>query len=128
MNKNRNKNTLGSDWRKKIRTLKNVNVTGSYKKKCVSLIELFLDSDSFYFIIAYISLVNVQTNYCNNNLLILDVKQLNTIMKLYYFYALKELWDVQGKIKMYYGLSRVKKAAIRKKSIAEKGRCKSFSS
>ena len=40
-----------------------------------------------HFIIAYrISLVNVQTNYCYNNLLILDVKQLNKIMKLYYFY------------------------------------------
>ena len=42
------------------------------------------------FIIAYhISLVNVQTNYSNNNLLTLDVKQLNKIMKLYYFYTLK---------------------------------------
>ena len=35
-----------------------------------------------HFIIAYhISLVKVQANYCNNNLLILDVKQLNKIMK-----------------------------------------------
>ena len=52
------------------------------------------------FIITYnISLVNVQTNYCNNNLLILDVKQLNKIMKLCYFYTLKALWA--GKIKMY---------------------------
>ena len=43
-------------------------------------------------IIAYhISLANFPTNYCNNNLLILDVKQLNKIMKLYYFYALKAL-------------------------------------
>ena len=40
------------------------------------------------FIITYrFSIVNVQTNYCNINLLILDVKQLNKIMKLYYFYA-----------------------------------------
>ena len=63
-----------------------------------------------HFIIAYhISLVKVQTNYCNNNLLILDVKQLNKIMKLYYFYTLKALWDGQGKIKMYYGMPRVKK-------------------
>ena len=38
------------------------------------------------FIIAYyISPMNVQANYCNNNLLILDVKQLHKIMKLYYF-------------------------------------------
>ena len=28
-----------------------------------------------------------------DNLLILDVKQLNKIMKLYYFYTLKALWD-----------------------------------
>ena len=63
-------------------------------------IDLFLDSDSF--IIAYhIFLMNVQTNSCNNNLLILDVKQLNKIMKLYYFYTLKALWDGQGKILMY---------------------------
>ena len=33
-------------------------------------------------------------------------------MKLYYFYALKALWDDQGKIKMYYGMSRVKKQEI----------------
>ena len=70
------------------------------------------------FIIAYhISLVDVQTNYCNNNLLILDVKQLNKIMKLYYFYTLKALWDGQGKIKMYYGMSRVKKQLSEKISI-----------
>ena len=45
--------------------------------------------------------MNVQTNSCNNNILILDVKQLNKIMKLYYFYTLKALWDGQGKILMY---------------------------
>ena len=40
-------------------------------------IGLFLDSDSF--IITYhISLVSVQTNYCNNNLSILDVKQIKS--------------------------------------------------
>ena len=45
-----------------------------------------------HFIIAYhICIVNVLTNYYNNNLLILDVKQLNRIMKLYYFYTLKAL-------------------------------------
>ena len=70
------------------------------------------------FIIAYhISQVNVQTNYCNNNLLILDVKQLNNIMKLYYFNTLKALWDGQGKIKMYYGMSRVKKQLSGKRHI-----------
>ena len=41
--------------------------------------------------------MNIQTNYCNN---FSEVKQLNEIMKLYYFYALKELWDSQDKIKM----------------------------
>ena len=77
-------------------------------EKKVFLIDFFLDSDSF--IITYhISLVNVQSNYCNNNLLIVDVKQLNKIMKLYYFYTLKGLWGDQGKIKMHYGMSRVKK-------------------
>ena len=71
-----------------------------------------------HFIIAYyISLVNVQTNYCNNNLLVLDVKKLNKIMKLCYFDTLKALWDGQGKITMYYGMPRVKKAAIGKRSI-----------
>ena len=45
---------------------------------------------------------------------ILDVKQLNKIMKLYYFYTLKALWNVQGKIKMYYGMSSVKKQLARK--------------
>ena len=59
--------------------------------------------------------MNVQTNYCNNNLLILDVKQLKKIMKLDYFYTLKVLWDGQGKIMMYYGMSR------RKSNYQEKG-------
>ena len=62
-----------------------------------------------HFIIAYhISLVKTQDNYCNNNLLILDVKQLNKIIKLYYFHALKALWDGQGKTKMYYGCPGLK--------------------
>ena len=40
-------------------------------------------------------------------------------MKLYYFYTLKELWDEQGKIKMYHdGMSRIKKQLSGKKSIA----------
>ena len=71
-----------------------------------------------HFIIAYhISLVNVEANYCNNNLLILDVKQLNKIMKFHYFYTLKALREGQGKIKMYYGMSRVKKQLSSKRSI-----------
>ena len=64
--------------------------------------------------------MNVQSNYCNNNLLILDVKQLNKIMKLYNFSTLKALWDCQGKIKMYYGMSRVKKQLSGKNSIGSK--------
>ena len=53
----------------------------------------------------HISLVNIQTNYCNDNQLILDLKQGNKIMKLYYFYTLKALWNSQGKINMYYFLT-----------------------
>ena len=49
------------------------------------LIGLFLDSD---FIITYhIPLVSVQTGYCINNLLIMDVRQLNKIMKPHCFYT-----------------------------------------
>ena len=62
--------------------------------------------------------MNIQTEYRNNNLLILCVKQLNKIMKLYYFYTLKALCDDQGKIKMYYGRSRVKKELSGKRSFA----------
>ena len=58
--------------------------------------------------------MSVQTNYCNDNLLILDVKQLNKIMELCY---LKALWDGQGKFKMYHGMSRVEKQLSRKRSI-----------
>ena len=50
-------------------------------------------------------------------MLILDVEQLNKIIKLYYFYTLKALWDGQGKIKMYYGISRVKKQLSGKRFI-----------
>ena len=63
--------------------------------------------------------MNIQTNDCSNNLLILDVKQLNKIVKLYYFYTLKALWDGQGKIKMYYGMFRVKKQLPGKSSIPD---------
>ena len=38
-------------------------------------------------------------------------------MKLYYFYTLKAPWDGRGKIKMYYGMSRVKKQLSGKRSI-----------
>ena len=51
-------------------------------------------------------MTNYIPHFSNNNLLILDVKQLNKIMEFYY---LKALWDVQGKIKMHYGKSTVKK-------------------
>ena len=39
-------------------------------------------------------------------------------MKLNYFYTLKALWDGQGKIKMYYEMSRVKKQLSGKRYIA----------
>ena len=79
---------------------------------------VYLFSIVTHFIIAYhISLVKVQTNYCNNDLLILDMKQLNKIMKLYYFHTLKALWHGQGKIKMSYGMSRVKKKLSGKRYI-----------
>ena len=60
--------------------------------------------------------MDVQTNNCNYNLpLNLDVKQLNKIVKFYYFYTLKALWYSQGKVTIYYGMVRVKKVAIGKK-------------
>ena len=74
-----------------------------------------------HIVIAYhISLVNFQTNYGNNNILILDVKQLNKITKLCYFYTVKAQWDAQGKIKMNYRISRVKKQLSGKRSIPYK--------
>ena len=78
------------------------------------LIDLFLDSDSFYNCIRHFS--SERSNFGCKMDVILDVKQLNKIMKLYYFYTLKALWNVQGKIKMYYGMSRVKKQLARKRS------------
>ena len=67
----------------------------------------------------HISLVKVQTNYCNNNIpLTLDVKQLNKTIKLYYFHNLKALWDGKSKTKMYYGIFRIKKQLSGKKSVA----------
>ena len=50
----------------------------------------------------------------------MNVKQLNKIIKLYCFRTLKALWDEHGKIKMYYGISRVKKQLTGKRSIKEK--------
>ena len=38
-------------------------------------------------------------------------------MKIYYFYTLKALWDGQGKLKMYYGMSKVKKQLSGERSI-----------
>ena len=71
-----------------------------------------------HFIITYhIFLAKVQINYCNMNLLILDVKQLNKFITRYHFCALKAMWDGQGKIKMYYGRSKVKKQLSGKRSI-----------
>ena len=84
--------------------------------KSISAIDLF--SIVTYSIIAHhVSLVKVQTNYYNNNILILDVKKLNKMMKLYHFRNLKALWDGQGKIKMYFGMYRVKKKLSGKMSI-----------
>ena len=74
-----------------------------------------------HLIIAYhVSLVTAQTNYCNNNLLILDLKLLNKTMKLYYFHALKALLDSLGKIKIYYGMFRVKMQLSEKRSITSR--------
>ena len=74
-----------------------------------------------HFIVGYhISLENIATNYCNNNIFVLDVKQLNKTTKLYYFNTLKALRDGQGKIKMYYGMPRVKKQLSGKRSIGSK--------
>ena len=81
---------------------------------CMANRRFSLNNDSF--MIAYhISLVKVQANCWNNNLLILDVKQLNKIMKLYYFHTLKVLSDGQDKTNRYYGMSRVKKQLSGKK-------------
>ena len=40
-------------------------------------------------------------------------------MKLGCSYTLKALWDGQGKIKMYYGMSRIKKQLSEKRTIAD---------
>ena len=40
-------------------------------------------------------------------------------MKLYYFYTLKALWDGQGKIKIHYGMCKVKKQLSGKRSIKQ---------
>ena len=40
-------------------------------------------------------------------------------MELYYFHTLKALWDGLGKIKLYYGKSRVKRQLSGKRSILE---------
>ena len=85
----------------------------AWGNKAMQGIYLFFDSDLFYNCIPHFS----QSNYCNNNLLLVDVRQLNKIMKLYYFYTLKAPWDDQGKMKIHYGMSRVKKQLSGKRSI-----------
>ena len=67
--------------------------------------QTFLSTVTHFIIANHISLANVQTNYCSNNLLILDVKQLNKIID----FKSTVLWEGLGKIKMDYGMSRVKK-------------------
>ena len=47
-------------------------------------------------------------------------------MKLYYFYTLKALWDGQGKIKMHYKMSRVKKRQPEKRSLSINDNTKSY--
>ena len=72
-----------------------------------------------HFIIAYhISLVKAPTNYCHNDLLILDLKQLNKIMKLYYLHALKALLDSHGKIKIYNGISLELKSSYKEEGLS----------
>ena len=85
-------------------------------KKLLPEIDFFLHCDSFHNCIPHFS-SEIQTNYCNNNPLTLGVKQLNKIIKLYFFHTLKALGDGQGKIKMYYRMSRVKKQLLGKRSI-----------
>ena len=85
--------------------------------KTLEVEQTFFSKVTHFIIAYYISLVKDQTNYCNNNLSILDEKQLNKIIKLYYFHSSKALWDGQGKIKVYYGMSRVKKQLSGKRSI-----------
>ena len=60
--------------------------------------------------------MKVQANYFNNNLLIFDVKQLKN-----HTLPLKAPWDGQCKIKMYYGMSRVKNQLSRKRSYCDYG-------
>ena len=70
-----------------------------------------------HFIIPHhISLVKVQTNYCNNNLLNLDVKQLNKIIKLCYFHILKALWDGRVKLRRIVGCQGLK-SSYREKAL-----------
>ena len=88
----------------------------SYLLNCTA-IDLFLNFLAHFIIAYHNSLVKDQTNYYNKNQLILDVEQLNKTKKLYYCYAFNALWDGQGKIKMNYGMSRVKKQLSGKRSI-----------
>ena len=51
--------------------------------------------------------MNVQTNYCNN-LLVLDVKQLNKIMNFYHFHTLKALSMARVKLRNIMGCPGLK--------------------
>ena len=91
-----------------------------FNAETVIVFQIDLFSTVIHLIIAYhISLLKVQGNYFNNNLLILNVKQLNKFVKLYCFHTLKALWNGQGKIKIYYGMSRVKKQPSGKRFIKD---------
>ena len=71
-----------------------------------------------HFTIAYhISLVNVQTNYCNNYLLILDVIQLNKIKKIYYFHTLKLCGMARVKLRCIMGCLELVSEGFQKKGL-----------
>ena len=101
----------------KMDSTSQINVDRACSVKNFSLIIIFFSILTHFKIAYHISLVIVETNYCINNLLILNVKQLNEITKPYYFYNIKSLRDGQGKINMYYGISRVNKRLSGKRSI-----------
>ena len=94
------------------------SVTFRRRSEWVQLIDLFLDSDS-HFIIKYhlqwtfklTTVIIIYWLWMQNNW----TKSWNLIT----FYALKALWDGQGKMKIYYGMSRVKKQLSGKRYIAK---------
>ena len=94
------------------------SVTFRRRSEWVQLIDLFLDSDS-HFIIKYhlqwtfklTTVIIIYWLWMQNNW----TKSWNLIT----FYALKALWDGQGKMKIYYGMSSVKKQLSGKRYIAK---------